>query len=123
MCEDADGRVLLVRSRQHAGWGLPGGLLQRGETPPEGLAREIAEELSIVVPAERLAASRQHTIIDSGTQQVTVVFAVALEGRPRVDGDEVLEARWFGEVDLPTLVHGTRDSLEALGAVSPRAVR
>jgi 8-oxo-dGTP diphosphatase len=123
VCEDADGRVLLVRSRQHAGWGLPGGLVQRGETPSDGLAREIAEELSIVVPSDRLSASPQHTVIDSATQHVTVVFAVALEGRPTVDGDEVLEARWFAEADLPrSLVHGTWESLKALGVVSSRAL-
>lgn len=122
VCEDREGRVLLVRSRQHHGWGLPGGLVQRGEEPVDGLARELAEEIGIVVPADVLATTRSHTVVDPSTQQVTVVFAVTLERRPAVDGTEVMEARWFAEPDLPTaLVHGTYESLEAIGAVAPRA--
>jgi ADP-ribose pyrophosphatase YjhB (NUDIX family) len=122
VCVDPDNRMLLVRSRQHAGWGLPGGLLQRGEEPAEGLARELAEELSIEVSAEMLVDARQHTLVDPSAQQVTVVFAVTLESRPEVDGDEVVDARWFAESDLPTaLVRGTYESLESIGALKPRA--
>jgi ADP-ribose pyrophosphatase YjhB (NUDIX family) len=122
VCEDAAGRVLLVRSRQHAGWGLPGGLVQRGEEPADGLSRELAEELSIAVPATSLTAMRQQTLIDTTAQQVTVVFAVALPGEPVVDGAEVMDAQWFAEPDLPRLlVRGTYESLAAVGAVSPRA--
>ena len=121
VCSDPDGRVLLVRSRQHAGWGLPGGLLQRGEEPADGLVRELAEELSLETSSDVLVNSRQHTVIDPTAQQVTVVFAVTLESRPEVDGDEVVEARWFAQSDLPTsLVRGTYESLESVGALKPR---
>lgn len=124
VCEDAEGRVLLVRSRQHVGWGLPGGLVRRGEAPVDGLAREMAEELSIVVSPDDLAFQRRHTIVDPAAQQVTVVVAVTLRDRPVVDGAEVVEARWFAEADLPTpLVRGTYESLEITGVVQPSAAR
>ena len=124
VCQDHDGRVLLVRSRQHAGWGLPGGLVQRGEEPVDGLSRELAEELAVDVSAATLATVRSHTIIDSNAQQVTVVFAVTLEDEPVVDGSEVMAAQWFAEPDLPTtLVRGTWESLESIGAIAPRAAR
>lgn len=122
VCVDPEGRILLLRSRQHAGWGLPGGLLQRGEEPAEALARELAEELSIEVSAEVLLDARQHTLVDPLSQQVTVVFAVTLDRRPEVDGDEVVAARWFAGSDLPTaLVRGTHESLKSIGALNPRA--
>jgi hypothetical protein len=63
-------------------------------------------------------------LIDAGTQQVTVVVAVALRAEPRVDGNEVMEARWFSAPDLPrNLVRGTYESLQLVGAVEPPRVR
>jgi ADP-ribose pyrophosphatase YjhB (NUDIX family) len=38
-----DGRVLLLRN-DRAEWELPGGRLEPGETPPQCVVREIAEE-------------------------------------------------------------------------------
>lgn len=116
--------MLLVRSRQHAGWGLPGGLVRRGEAPVDGLARELAEELAAVVSPDELAVARTQTLVDPVVQQVTVVFGITLSGEPVVDGAEVVEARWFAVADLPVaLVRGTYESLEIIGAVPSRAAR
>ena len=55
---------------------------------------------------------------------MTVVFAVTLASPPSVDGTEVMEARWFAESEMPTsLVRGTYESLQAIGAVAPRVTR
>jgi ADP-ribose pyrophosphatase YjhB (NUDIX family) len=124
VCADPSGRVLLVRSRQHAGWGLPGGLVRRGEVPVDGLAREIEEELAIVLSPVELSMLPTETLIDAGTQQVTVVVAVTLQAQPVVDGNEVMEARWFAAHELPAaLVRGTYESLELVGAVTSRMAR
>ncbi|WP_405004396.1 NUDIX hydrolase [Kitasatospora purpeofusca] len=51
---DQDGRVLLVKPTYKPGWEIPGGYLHAGETPSEGAAREVKEELGITPPIGRL---------------------------------------------------------------------
>ncbi|MFG3225423.1 NUDIX domain-containing protein [Kitasatospora sp. NPDC048194] len=51
---DEDGRVLLVKPTYKHGWEIPGGYLHAGETPSEGAAREVKEELGITPPIGRL---------------------------------------------------------------------
>jgi 8-oxo-dGTP diphosphatase len=82
---DADGRILLARrpDKVHQGglWELPGGKLEPGETPEQGLIRELREELGIDVSASRPLIRVRH---DYGDRRVLldVHRVLAYEGRP-----------------------------------------
>lgn len=51
LIRDPAGRVLLLETSYKQDWELPGGVVEPGESPREGLVREIAEELGIEVVA------------------------------------------------------------------------
>ncbi len=92
-------------------WTLPGGGLQWGEHPEQGLARELWEETglegtvrgilgvdSLVVPAERVVSGR-------GVHQVRIVYRVDCAGAPKVMEEQgsVSDARWIPLGDLSSV--------------------
>jgi 8-oxo-dGTP diphosphatase len=120
--ERADGAVLLVRLSYRNSWGLPGGLLKRGETPADAVRREVREESAIEV--ELLGDPA--VVVDAPAQRVDVIF----RARPAagVDPDaaraaspEIVELGWFPREDLPDLQFETSGALMALArrSVSP----
>src|SRR5258708_25127896 len=56
IARDEAGRVLWIRRRDTGWWGLPGGVIEFGETPGDAAVREAFEETGFVVEVIRLAA-------------------------------------------------------------------
>ena len=112
-----DGRLLLVRHLYRRDWGVPGGLLQRGEHAHDAARRETFEEVGLAVD---LAGGEPAVQVDAEARRVDVIFtAVPADG---VDPDEVgprspeiVEARWFARDSLPALQHETAGALAILG--------
>jgi 8-oxo-dGTP diphosphatase len=67
LCDDED-RILLSRRPEHLHqgglWEFPGGKVERDETPLQGLARELDEELGISLKAARPLIQVVHDYID-----------------------------------------------------------
>ncbi len=118
--ERSDGAVLLVRLSYRDRWGVPGGLLRRGEPAEDGARREVMEEVGLDV--EVLGAPA--VVVDAAPQRVDVVF------RCRVDDDaevaigsaEIVEAQWFPRDQLPELQFETAGALVALARASSSPV-
>lgn len=53
---DGAGRVLLVEPTYKPVWEVPGGVVERDESPRDGAAREVKEELSLAIVPGRLLA-------------------------------------------------------------------
>jgi 8-oxo-dGTP pyrophosphatase MutT (NUDIX family) len=54
LLRDTDGRTLLCRLTYKPEWDLPGGVVEVGESPADGLVRELQEELGITVSVNGL---------------------------------------------------------------------
>ena len=116
------GRLLLLRQPPGRGWGLPAGLLKRRESPAVGAARELFEESGVRLDPADLSPAVPNAIVHTAGVVDTVWFGSvpASSTELRVDGGEVLEARWFPLDDLPRLTVNTAKLL-GIYNIGPRA--
>ncbi|MEY2420881.1 MAG: hypothetical protein QOI95_948 [Acidimicrobiaceae bacterium] len=121
MCviERADGRVLLIRHLYRQRWGIPGGLLERGELPTDAARREVREEVGIDVELIGEPAVN----VDAEPRRIDIAFRARLvddadADRVRPSSVEVLEARWFSPAELPELQFETAQVMQALARAS-----
>ena len=95
-----EGKVALVRRAIEPGYGkwvFPGGYVDRGEELLAAAAREAWEESSLRIRIDGLVNIYSY----AGSVPVIIVYAATwLSGDLAVD-DESLDARWFGEPELP----------------------
>ena len=121
MCviERADGRVLLIRHLYRQRWGVPGGLLQRHESPADAARREVREEVGLDVRLIGEAAVQ----VDADPRRVDIVFRAqpvddATADNVKPSSVEVIEARWFAPTEFPELQHETAQAIQALARAS-----
>ena len=121
MCaiERADGQILLARQVYRQRWGLPGGLLNRGEGGAEAARREIVEEVGLSVEL----VGEPATVVDAQARRVDLVFRARLadpgdadDARPT--SPEISDVGWFDRSALPELQHESIQALAALARVT-----
>lgn len=97
LVEDGEGRILVVRSTYMGpGWMLPGGRVERNETPEDAAARETREETGIEVTVDRLLLVEAYRPGD-----VSFVFGGrATGGRLEPQLGEIAEAGWLTREEL-----------------------
>ncbi len=101
---NSEGRVLLLW-QPRGKYGLPGGVVEPGETPPQAAVREAREEIGVEIALEYLVGM-YHVFGDARPEQVSFVFkARVVAGEPFVaDPNEVLRLEWFTPGNLPSLI-------------------
>lgn len=117
-------RLLLLRQPPGNGWSLPAGLMDRGERPPDAVARELAEEAGIRLRPDEFTAAHPNAIVHTKGQWVDCVFEarVPADTALTVDGAEVYEAAFHPLDALPPLSTATAYLLGFYG-IGPRAGR
>jgi ADP-ribose pyrophosphatase YjhB (NUDIX family) len=106
LVEDGEGRLLLARRavEPYLGlWDCPGGFLEEGEHPLDGLRRELAEETGLAAGPARFVGIWMDVYGDAPEAVATLnlYWAVRVEGGEPVAADDVAELRWFTAETLP----------------------
>ncbi len=110
---DGQGRVLLCHRRDHDLWNLPGGGLEAGETPWQGVIREAQEETGLTVEVDRLAGVYSKPEVG----QLILSFVCTVVGGRKVctaeaDRVEFLEPRSLPRNTIPKQAERIRDALD-----------
>jgi ADP-ribose pyrophosphatase YjhB (NUDIX family) len=105
---DDEGRILLIRRADTGQWAMPGGALAVGETPAEGVVREVLEESGVHCEAVALAGVYDSRLCGTPSPHHLYQFVFLcrpLDGSEAVDPPshhfEVLGSGWFAEDGLP----------------------
>ena len=119
---DDAGRALLIKRRDNGKWEPPGGVLEREETIPDALQREVLEEtgIKIALPATLTGVYKNMTGLI-----VSMVFRCeAIDGAPTT-GAETYALRWVTRDEITELADEAYAIrvLDALDNTSPPAVR
>jgi len=107
---DERGRVLLVRAAEGALWTTPGGMVEPHELPAEAAVRETWEETGVFVELTHVIGVFGGPLCgvtyangDALSWVATLFGAKPLAGRPRADGEETLEVRYFERAEVAGL--------------------
>ncbi len=119
---DDDGRLLLGQRADTGQWAVISGILEPGEDPAVGLAREVREETGVEVVVDALVAVTVTEPVEYPNGDRSQYLDLAFLCRPaspaaaaaaHVADDESLAVAWFAPDDLPDDL--ARSTVERLG--------
>ena len=111
-----DNRIVLVQRKDDNSWGLPGGLVDWGETIEEAAAREVTEETGLqVVAIRRLVGVYSAPDRDPRLHSVCILVEAQVEGAIAIqDTLEIRAVQAYERENLPQgkLSHDHRQQLD-----------
>jgi ADP-ribose pyrophosphatase YjhB (NUDIX family) len=105
---DDEGRILLIRRADNGLWAMPGGGLEVGETPTEGVLREVLEETGVLAEIVTLVGVFDSRLCGTVSRHHLYHFVFLCrplnghEATPPTHAHETLGAAWFAEDALPS---------------------
>jgi len=103
---DDDGRILLVLRSDNRKWAMPGGAMEVGETPAEGVQREALEETGIYCQAVAAVGVFDSRYCDTQSRHHLYRFVFLCKPLSKANdkpthATEILNMEWFSENNLP----------------------
>ena len=122
--------ILLTERADNGEWAPVTGILDPGEEPAVGAAREALEETGVVVTVDRLASVSASPQVVHGNGDLGVyldlTFACTwVSGEARVADDENVDVRWWPVSALPPMADWLQQRIDDVlaGEVAARFVR
>jgi 8-oxo-dGTP pyrophosphatase MutT (NUDIX family) len=94
-------KVLLVKHTYQDGWYTVGGAVERGESPLEGIIRELWEEVGIKGATIIDLMGVYHSVWEKRDDYVAL-YIVKDFSMNEVQCNEILDKQWFNIADLPS---------------------
>ena len=94
---DEQDRILLCHRRDHDLWNLPGGGLEKNESPWEGVVREVKEETGLDVEVKKLIGVYSKAEKD----EIVFSFECKINSGSITLSDEADKIEYFSLADLP----------------------
>jgi ADP-ribose pyrophosphatase YjhB (NUDIX family) len=119
---DQENRILLLEHVFHpySPWGLPGGWMDRGETPQCCALRELKEEVGLAAELGPVV----HITREQDMMGINMAFLAEVKPGPFTFSSEILSAKWFKRSALPSpLLRFTIDSIDAALAIKTSQVQ
>jgi ADP-ribose pyrophosphatase YjhB (NUDIX family) len=105
---DDEGRILLILRADNGKWAMPGGAMEVGETPAEGVLREVLEETGMqceIVALVGVHDSRRAGAVTRHHLYMMLFLCRPVPGHEQpsepLTADEIVEMRWFSRDALP----------------------
>jgi len=118
-----EGRILLVKGNRGLTkdrWTLPGGFLRFGESPRDGVLREIREEIGVDATVQGLIDVRSKLGHHTCLHWIMVFYRVLIDGDPMPNPDEIAEAR-FVDLDEARALVSDELMCNAIETIADRA--
>jgi 8-oxo-dGTP pyrophosphatase MutT (NUDIX family) len=117
--KNAQGQILMQQRKHPYGiWGLPGGLMELGESTEDTIRREVAEETGLVLGNVILlgvySGEGYRCVAENGDEfdvVITVYETSEYEGEVEVMDDESLGFEWFSVENLPKKIAKTHSQI------------
>jgi ADP-ribose pyrophosphatase YjhB (NUDIX family) len=99
---DDEGQILLCEHtyRKFHPWGLPGGGLELGEDPEEGIRREVREETGLEVRVEKLLCAESAPT----NHHISLIYLCKIIGGLFRPNYEISQTRFFSLDAMPSLL-------------------
>jgi len=115
--DGADTEVLLTLRADNGAWAPITGILDPGEEPAVGAAREALEEAGVVVKVDRLASVGASPQVVHGNGDLGVYLDLSfacswVSGEAHVADDENVDVRWWRVDALPPMTDWLRQRID-----------
>ncbi|TFE02338.1 NUDIX hydrolase [Jeotgalibacillus salarius] len=107
LIEDQEGRILLQKRTDHSLWGIPGGIMEVGETFEETARREVLEETNLKLDDLKLfgvySGSSGFSEYENGDKvfSVQIIFSTTGHQGQLKQNNESHEVRFFHRDEVP----------------------